>query len=599
VETLDWQQEARKHFIRGRYEEAARLYEKCLDSSPEEISHYGNLGLALLLAGDPTSARTVWLSGTLLFPETGLSEMVSLLEEAGCHYSTVRDYQAAEQIYREILELSPTSSKAANNLGNVIGEQGRVKESIDCYQLAIALKPEDPKPYYNLGLALYQEGRVTEAISCYQKCLELDSTLDLRAMSYYNLGNSFCQQHREDEAIACFQRALELSPNLAIANNNLGNAYKEQGKLETAIACFQKAIKSDRHLAEAHYNLGHTFQIQNRLDEALACFNRTLAIDATIPAAHWNRGLILLQSGDYLQGFADLEYRWHIEKIAPIARPQPLWDGSDLEGRTVLLHSEYGFGDAIHFVRYVPLVAKRNGKVIIECQPELVRLFNSVAGVSLVVARGESLPPLSLHLPFFSLPKVFATTVNTIPARIPYLSPPTTASIQLPHSSTKNLKVGIVWAGSADNPNDRYRSCSGKFFAKLAQIPNVEFYSLQKGDAEKELEELPPEFVVHNLSSQLEDFADTAAAIAQLDLIIAVDTAVAHLAGALGKQVWLLLSVICDWRWLKDTFSSPWYPTMRLFRQNTLGDWMAVFSQVETSLQELALKRSLTIESDK
>ncbi|NJL28971.1 MAG: tetratricopeptide repeat protein, partial [Thermoanaerobaculia bacterium] len=417
---------------------------------------------------------------------------------------------------------SPQQSADLLKLGNALRRQGKLPEAIAAYRQSIALFP-DPIAFNNLGVTLRQVGDQAGAIDCYQQALKLNSNyVDTR----FNLGNALKDQDDLTGAIAQYRLAIALKPNQPNVWVNLGNTLKAQGKLAEAIDCYRQGVAIDPHHASAHNNLGQA----------------------------------LLQAGDWREGFAENEWRWHVENYAwprpPL--PQPRWDGSDLTGKTILLYAEQGFGDTIQFIRYAPLVAAKGGRMIVECQPPLVRLLQTVAAIDRVIPRGEPLPEFDFQIPLLSLPNRFTTSIETTPTEIPYLQPPAD-SIALPKST--GLKVGIAWAGSPTNRGDRYRSCGIDRFLPLLEIPGITFYSLQKGA------EVGDHRII-NLDSQLGDFADTAGAIAQLDLVITVDTAVAHLAGALGKPVWVVLCFDADWRWMRDRPDSPWYPTARLFRQS-------------------------------
>jgi hypothetical protein len=292
--------------------------------------------------------------------------------------------------------------------------------------------------------------------------------------------------------------------------------------------------------------------------------------------------------GDYPNGWRGYETRWRIpESFPPRDFRQPVWDGSDISGKTVLLHAEQGFGDTIQFCRYAPLVAERGATVIVECQPPLAALLQTLAGVKQVVPRGEPLPDFDLQCPLLGLPLRFGTTVETTPARVPYLhaDEQRVARWREKIGQGDGLRVGIAWAGAAGYGNDQRRSLTLSSFAPLAQIEGIRWYSLQKGDAAKQAEHPRQGMHLFDFTSDLNDFADTAALIANLDLLICVDTAVAHLGGALGKPVWTMLPFCPDWRWMLGREDSPWYPTMRLFRQPTRGDWLSVMQRIRGELQ--------------
>jgi len=326
-----------------------------------------------------------------------------------------------------------------------------------------------------------------------------------------------------------------------------------------------------------------------RIDEAIAACRQAIALNPDYAEFHFNLALSLLTSGDFQQGWEEYEWRWKCKEFPSPARDfaQPQWDGCPLEGRTLLLHTEQGHGDALQFIRYFPLVEQRGGKILIECYAELQRLFRTTAGRCQVVVRGQPLPAFDLHSPLLSLPRVFGTNLANIPNTVPYLraDPEDAGRWQRRLADDSALvKVGLAWAGRPTHTNDRNRSIKLARLAPLGQLPGVRFFSLQKGEVAAEAKTPPPGMELVDWTEELKDFAETAALIANLDLVVAVDTAVVHLAGAMGKPVWVLLPFGSDWRWLLERQDSPWYPSMRLFRQSRIGDWDSVIARVVEAL---------------
>ncbi len=344
-------------------------------------------------------------------------------------------------------------------------------------------------------------------------------------------------------------------------------------------------MKLEPKSAEAVYNLGLVLKDLGQFDTALACFERTLSINPEHVDCHWDQALTFLTMGDLVRGFTEYEWRWRRADSPPRNFTQPLWDGAPLDGRTILLHQEQGFGDMIKFVRYAPMVKELGGIVLVECQPELARLFTGAPGVDRVVLKGAPLPPFDVYAPMLSLPRILGTTLDTIPAPCPYLARPERHNIFLPNMSLGDLKIGVSWAGKPTHRNDRNRSCPFSHFLELAGVPNTTMFSLQKGKPAAEIGQCACTALVTDLAPALQDFADTAAVISQLDLIITVDTAPAHLAGAMGREVWVLVPYVPDWRWLTRREDTPWYPTMRLFRQSRPGAWEELFDRVRKALE--------------
>ena len=464
-------------------------------------------------------------------------------------------------------------------------QAGRLGEAEQLYRQILARQPGHIQAMHNLGQIALQAGRNDAAVDLIRRATSLGPNY---AEAHNNLGNALRAQGQPDEAIAAYRRAFALNPNLPEVHNNLGNALAEKGQLEEAITAYRQAISLRPEYAEAHYNLGSALKEQGQLDEAIAAYRQAIALKPNLPEAHNNLSLALLARGDFQQGWEEYEWRWKCKGFPPPRNfAQPQWDGGPLEARTLLLHAEQGLGDAIQFIRYLPLVAQRGGRIIIECQAELQRLFQTMAGICQVVAFGQPLPAFDLHCPLLSLPRVFGTNLANIPHIVPYLSPDPAlvdAWSRTLGSPDGRLRVGLAWAGSPRFKGNRARSLNLQQLAPFAAVPGVKFYSLQKGAAGEQAKSPPVGLELVDLGPDLNDFADTAAVMSLMDLIITTDTSVPHLAGAMGRPVWLMLQFAPDWRWLLERQDSPWYPTMRLFRQSRTGDWDGVIMRVVDAL---------------
>jgi len=392
------------------------------------------------------------------------------------------------------------------------------------------------------------------------------------------------------KAIAAYRQAIGLKPDFAEAHGNLGNALKGAAQFEDAIAAYRQAIRLKPDYPEMHSNLGIALRELGRLDEAIIAYRQAIRLKPELAEAHNNLSLALLARGDFQQGWEEYKWRWKCKDFTSPAPnfAQPQWDGRPLEARTILLRAEQGFGDALQTIRYLPLVARRGaGSIIIECHAELERLFRMMSGKCRIVARGQPLPAFEFHCPLLSLPLIFGTNSANIPNEAPYLHADADDARRWQHRLAEHsprVNVGLVWAGRPTHIDDRNRSIKLARLAPLGQLPGVSFFSLQKGDAAAEAKCPPAGMELIDWTEELEDFADTAGLIANLDLVIAVDTAVVHLAGAMGKPVWTLLPFVADWRWLLERDDSPWYPSMRLFRQPSKGDWDGVITRVAEAL---------------
>ena len=443
-------------------------------------------------------------------------------------------------------------------------------------------KPDYAAAWFNLGNVLAMRDEHAKAVEHYRQALAFDPS-HIDALN--NLGAALNELGDNDEAASCYQRVLALQPANAAAHNNFGRVLAQRDELDAAIGHFREAIALQPHAIDAHINLGNVLLEQGDAPAAHHSYERALALDPAHESAHWNDGLALLVQGYLAEGFQ----RWRYNVAAAKRFDAPEWRGEDLNGATILIHAEQGFGDAIHFARYIPLVASRGGRVIFEAPVELHRVFATIEGVDEIVAFGDPLPEFSWQCPLLSLPLAFETTLRNAPDNVPYLTADDeSVDFWQRRMAGPQLKVGLVWAGRPEHKRDRHRSMALAELAPLAAIPNVAFYALQKGAAVGEAEHAPPGMRLEILSPLLGDFADTAAAIMALDLVISVDTSVAHLAGALGKPVWILHAHAPDWRWLEKRSDSPWYPTAELFRQDASRRWAPLVAEGVAELRALA-----------
>lgn len=566
-----------QHHQAGRLGEAEAIYRHILARYPDRVDVCNNLGNLLLAKGNLVEAQACYEQALAINPNyaQAYNNLGNLLLRNG-------DVENAIAYYQKAINLNPNYTEAFYNFGNALLNNGNLAEAKIQYKKAISLQPNFPEAYNNLGFILHEEGDLKAAKNCYQQALTYNPNF---SEAYNNLGNFWQEKNQLEEAQASYKQAINLNPNYAEAYNNLGNICLEKGDVKNAIAYFQQALTLNPNYADAYNNLGNVWKFKGKLTEALSLYQQALNINPDFPEAHENLGMILLLNGDFQTGFTEYEWRCKTKKYLRHSFPYSFWNGSDLNGKKILLICDQGLGDAIQFIRYVSLIAKKGGKVIILCQEPLLRLFNNLADIEQVIT--EALVEFDVYAFVMSLPYLIGTNLDTIPAQIPYISASKPYPFILQKPLQTNLKVGIVWAGSPNNQNDQNRSCHIKHFLSIINIPGITFYSLQKGAKAAQLTQIDTLGKVEDLSNQLNDFADTANLVAQLDLIISVDTSVAHLAGAMGKPVWLLLSFVSDWRWMLDREDSPWYPTMRLFRQSELGDWTGVFQRVAKELTKL------------
>jgi hypothetical protein len=380
-----------------------------------------------------------------------------------------------------------------------------------------------------------------------------------------------------------------MNPAIAEAYNNLGTVCRDKGMFDAAAMYYQKALQMNPGFTEAYNNLGTVYRDNGQLEHAAENYRRAIDLNFDFAEAHWNLAFTLLLSGDFRNGWKEYEWRWKIQDHYLHGITKPLWDGSDISGYTLLIHAEQGLGDTIQFIRYASMAANRGAKILFACQKEIAGLLRQVKGLDTVIPYGEAIPGFDLHCPILRLPLVFETTIKNIPATVPYITADyslVTAWGDRIDKKNGTFKIGLAWAGRPTHLNDRNRSVPLSLFSPLARLERVELYSLQKGEAAEQVKNSPGGIRLFDFTGELHDFSDTAALIENLDLVISVDTAVAHLAGAMGKPVWILLHFAPDWRWMLNRDDSPWYPTMRLFRQPSHGDWISVIDRVCDALMK-------------
>jgi tetratricopeptide (TPR) repeat protein len=602
----------------GRLAEAAEELREARRLGPGRADVAVNLGEVLRETGDLEGALACFQDAAGLLPEQPepllqlaltlarlgrLDEAVGRLKDClvlqgdapqvyhhlGMLLARQEKLDLAAAALRNASRLRPDSPEHLNNLGNLLLRQRKLEEAADCFERAVALRPDHAPAHCNLGAVLLEQGRHEEAAERFREALRLRPD---HAEARFNLGNALRKARRDDEALECFRLVLEAQPEHLGALLNTGIVHTERGELERAVELFTALIARKPELAEAHNCLGIARLHQQRQAEAVAQFDEGLRLKPDDAEIRLNRALCLLAMGDYRRGWEEYEWRWKLKRSAPRAHTQPPWDGSPMPEGTVLLWSEQGMGDILQFVRYAPLVKERVGTVLLDCPGPLRGLLASCPGVDALVGGGAAQPAPDAHAPLLSLPRLLGTdSLEKVPATVPYLF----ADAALRQAWRRRvpegpgLRVGVVWQGNPQFSGDRFRSVPLERFRPLAQVPGVRLFSLQKGKGAEQLAELQEELGITDLGSQISgDFRDTAAAVLNLDLVVSVDSSVAHLTGALGVPVWILLPANPDWRWLTGRTDSLWYPTARLFRQRGWGDWPEVFSRVAEALRERA-----------
>ncbi len=528
-----------------------------------------------------------WLRAKLGSLPADPAQLLSLAEAA---YAS-GDGQRAQMLCHRVLDAAPRDgARAMSLLAAIAADAGRVEEGLAWAQGARQADPRAASPAYVAGRLLQEAGRLAEAEASYREAVALDPQ---HARAHNNLGCVLHMQGRLDDALVAYRRALDLDASLAQANQNYASIVRDPGALERAAEQYRQATRADPGDALAFNDLGNTLRELGRHGEALEAFSRAIALDPGLAQAHFSRSFVLLLQGDYAAGWREYDWRWRLPAFnAPVRRfAEPVWDGRALPEGAVLLHAEQGLGDTLQFARYASLVAARCRAVILESQRELASLMQGVPGVSRVVARGDPLPPFDAHAPLMSLPGVFGTTLESIPWSGPYVrADADRASRWDLDAYGTGLRVGLVWAGRPQQWDDRKRSLSLAQLAPLGAAGGVTFFSLQVGEAAAQAAAPPAGMRLVDLTSRIADFSDTAALVSRLDLVVTIDTSVAHLAGAMGAPVWVLVAHAPDWRYHLAREDQPWYPSMRLFRQARDGDWTGAIDRLAAALAERAAR---------
>jgi len=497
--------------------------------------------------------------------------------------------EVAERMIRRAIAVNQQQPFYHSNLGNVLRAQNKLDDAVSCIERALQIKPDFAEACYNLGNILLTQKKLDEAVAMYQRALAIQPNY---ADALCNLGTVHRQRGNLDEAVSCFEQALIVAPESADLCCNLGDALHGQGKVDEAIGWYKRTMTLNPKHHKASNCLCNAYFDKGELAESVAWCERALTFKPDLGDALMNQCLLQLLQGDYANGWRNYEVRWKV--YTPRLFNEPLWLGAPLKGATIVLYAEQGLGDAIQFMRYAPLVQAAGGRVILDIPGNLRRLAAQLPGLSALVTTGEPLPRFDCRAPLMSLPLACGTTLENIPANVPYLAAPQDAlqkASSLPWPA-KGLRVGVAWTGNPSHPKNRARSVPLELLETLFDLEGIHFYSLQIGAAAAELAARKTR--VTDLAPVTGDMADTAAQMAQMDLIISIDTSMAHLAGALARPVWILLPSVPDWRWLLDREDCPWYPTARLFRQPKQGDWPAVIEKVRAELVKLAAQKQAT-----
>jgi tetratricopeptide (TPR) repeat protein len=597
----------------GMVEFGVQCLERASEISPGNSMMLGNLASGLEQLGRIDQALAVYAHAIKLDPKRAESYVNRgvLFQELGRNSEALADYELA-------LKLKPKFPEVYNNRGNVLKALGRFDDALASYDQAIKLKPDYAAAFGNRGIVLQDLNRLEEALADYNKAIilkpdftkaynnrgavlrdlgELDRALaDVDraiamnpdfAEAHCNRGSVLKKLKQYDAALKSLDHAILLRPGLAEAYINRGNVMQELKQLGAALENYERAIKLDSMNAEGYNNRGNVLKDLQRLDEALASYERAIEIQPDYPTAHWNIAFLKILTGDYEQGWRLYEWRWK-DALRNAVREfhQPLWLGEqEIVGKTLLIHAEQGLGDVIQFCRYAAMAVARGASVVMEVQPSLVSLLSTLGMGVRVIGRGEVLPDFDYHCPIMSLPLAFRTTLKNIPATIPYLHVDVEKENVWNERLGRKIKprIGLVWSGRFDHTNDYNRSIPFRLLAPLLELP-VEFHVLQQEIRAEDAADVAACPALRGHKEALQDFSDTAALVQLMDIVVTVDTSVAHLAGALGKPVWIMLPYAPDYRWMLNRSDSPWYPSASLFRQPAIGDWESVILNIAEEL---------------
>jgi tetratricopeptide (TPR) repeat protein len=506
--------------------------------------------------------------------------------------------QRALQLFAKAIAAGPNRALYRKSEAQCLRALGRCEEAIESLKEAVGFEPDSVEGWSMLGNALRAAGRFDEAVTAHEKALALSPGY---AEGWSNLGSVHKAAGRTEKAIEACRRAVALAPEHAELHYNLGNACLAAEHWREAAECYRETLQRTPKHARALANLGVAEREQGNLEPAVAHFREAIAVDPEYADAHWNMALAQLMRGESREGWQEYEWRLRIADF-PVRRHEgAIWDGSPLAGQTILLHAEQGLGDSFQFIRFATVLKERGARVILECPAALVSVLRGAQGLDRVIGAGEALPPYDVQAPLLSLPHLLSKETEKEPGwgteRVPYIRAEATrvAAWKTRLGEGPEIKVGLCWQGNPNYRADQRRSIPLSMLMPLARMPGVRLFSLQKGEGAEQLAELPKEARIENLGPMIDRegaFIDSAAILANLDLLITSDTAFPHLAGALGRRVWLLLASVPDWRWGLKGEAAPGYPTMRLFRQEKAGDWAGIVARVAEELKKLAAREA-------
>jgi tetratricopeptide (TPR) repeat protein len=565
----------------GHIREARDLYDKMLPGQQNNAQLLYLLGLADLQSGQLEQGVALMRRSLALDPANPAAHM-----NIGLALQALLRWDEALASYDQALAIKPDYAEAHHNRGNVLQDFRRWDDALASYDRGLAIDPENATAHHNRGIVLRELGRLDQALAGFDTALTLKPDY---AQAHHSRGLVLQKLKRLDEALASYDKAVALDPDNADTYSNRGALLRDLKRLDEALASYDKALAIKPDFAGAYSNRGSALRELGRLDEALASLEKALAIAPEFADAYFNKSVLFLSMGRYCEGWSLYEWRLRQDEKKDFyyVFRKAAWRGEgDIAGRKLLIHAEQGFGDFIQFCRYLPRLHRLGAELIVEVPKRLMNFVSTLDCPMSLVEKGKPLPDFDAYCPMMSLPYAFKTTAETVPAKTPYLFGDAKKVRRWQDRLGRKVKprIGLAWSGSKTNVDDLNRSIPLEDLLPLVELPSVEWHSLQKEYRQPDLEILRRHPEIRQHQDEFDDFSDTAALVECLDLVISVDTSVAHVAGAMGKPLWLLLSYAADWRWIRGRTDSPWYPTAKLYRQPKRDDWQSVIAAVGADL---------------
>lgn len=579
-------EQAIEFFNKKDYEKSKFLYEEILKINPKSSNIYGNLGVIYKIKGDINTAIKYYVTAINLNPKN-----ILVYNNLGNAFKEIKNYKMALKVYIDAIKINPKDFNMFNNLGIVYELIGDSNRAIEAYKQAVRINPKYAKAINNIGVVLYKQKRYKESAQIFEIALQSDSNYN---EVYSNKGAAYNKAKDYDKAIESLEMAILKMPNHGGAYTNLGNVYNKLHDYKTAAKMHEKSIELEPNGSNAHSNLGTSYKYLGLSDKAITSYKKAIELDPNFVNAHFDLATMYLASEDFKNGWKEYEWRFRKEEMIPhIIKhkdifSKPLFTGvEDIKGKTLLLHSEQGYGDSIQFIRFAPqLKEKFQCKIAVKCREGLKELFETIDEIDVLVDRSEETPAFDYQLSIMSMPFILdMKNTDELPKKVPYLKATFDKDLEIKKEKDK-INIGICWSASLTGESYEGKVFDLKFFEPLMNNPKINLYSLQVGEGSEDIKKLGYEDKIIDLTHKLTNFSKTASLINELDLVISSDTAVAHLAGALNKQVWIPLQKIPDWRWTNKGETTKWYPSAKLFRQKTAKVWESVFQSINAKLSK-------------